>query len=121
MPYVRVSVTQKLTPQKAEELYKELSATFEIFPGKSRDGVVFDLEDGKTIFLRGALQENLVFADINYMGTFAYNVKSQFTEAVFDVFARVLGTAKENASLTITERQCWGLRGALKDKLYSDV
>ena len=121
MPYLRVSLSQKLTSEKAEELYRELSEAFEVLPGKTRDGVVLDLEDAKTMFLRGVLQENLVFADIHYVGNFAYNLKSKFTETVFAVFARVLGTKKDEASLTITEHQCWGIRGELRDKLYSDV
>lgn len=119
MPYMRVSLTQKLDKEKAAELTKELSIACEVIPGKTRDLIIIELEDEKTLYFRSKFQENFIFADIHYAGTYNYQLKSKLTEALFEVFERVLGTPNDCASMTITEHQCWGSRGNLRDLLYS--
>ena len=118
MPYMRVSLTQKLTPEKAGELNKRLSEAFEVLPGKTRDFIIIELEDGKPLFFRSEFQKDFIFADIHYAGKFAFKLKNELTVAIFGVFESVLGTAKENASLKITEHQSWGALGELHDTLY---
>ena len=57
MPYIRVSATQKLTPEKQEELVNGLGEALSTIPGKDARGLIVDLEDGKTMFVGGARQE----------------------------------------------------------------
>ena len=120
MPYFRVSATQKLSPEKAKELTEGLGEALEAVPGKKRDMLILNLEDGQLISVGGNKQENFVFTDIHYCGSFPYTVKKRLTEAVFGVYAKVLGTKPECASLTITEHHNWGGFGSFHDDFYSD-
>lgn len=120
MPYIRISTTQKLTPEKQEALVRGLCEAISLIPGKDGRGLIVDLEDGKTMFVGGARQENFVFADVSYFSNFTYHIKKKFTQAVFGVFGKVLGTAPDKAFLTINEYNNWGGFGDFKDEYYED-
>ena len=120
MPFIRVSVTQKLAEEKQAELVEGLGEAISVIPGKDGRGLIVDLEDGKTIFCGGVKQENFVFADVRYYSNFTYQQKKEFTIAVFKVFENVLGTTKDKAFLTITEYNNWGGFGNFIDEYYSD-
>ena len=98
MPFIRVSVTQKLAEEKQAELVEGLGEAISVIPGKDGRGLIVDLEDGKTIFCGGVKQENFVFADVRYYSNFTYQQKKEFTIAVFKVFENVLGTTRTRLS-----------------------
>lgn len=120
MPYIRVSATQNLTAEKQAELVNGLGEALNTIPGKDGRGLIVDLENGKTMFVGGIPQENFVFADVRYYSKFEYHIKKKFTQAVFDVFNKVLGSRPEQAFLTITEYSNWGGFGDFKDEFYED-
>ncbi len=120
MPYIRISTTQKLTPEQQEALVGGLGEAISRIPGKDGRGLIVDLEDGKTMFAGGARQENFVFADVRYFSNFTYHIKKKFTQAVFGVFGKVLGTTPDRAFLTINEYSSWGGFGDFRDEYYED-
>ena len=120
MPYIRLSLSQKLTQEKQEELVNGLGEALSIIPGKDGRGLIVDMEDGKTLFVGGRKQENMVFVDVRYYSNFPYTIKKDFTVAVFEALNKHLGTKKEEAFLTITEYNSWGGFGDFRDEYYSD-
>ena len=118
MPYIRLSITQKLTQETQEELVNGIGEALSIIPGKGGRGLIVDMEDGKTMFISGKKQENMVFADVRYYSNFTYNIKKDFTVAFFDAVNKVLGTSKDRMFLTITEYNNWGGFGDFKDEYY---
>jgi hypothetical protein len=121
MPYIRVSATQKLSPEKQQALVDGLGEALGLIPGKDARGLIVDLDDGRTMFTGGVKQENFVFADVRYFSNFEYHIKKKFTQAVFAVFNKVLGTRPEQAFLTITEFSAWGGFNDFKDEYYEDT
>ena len=120
MPYIRLSIAQKLTQEKQEELVKGIGDALSIIPGKDGRGLIVDMEDGKTMYLGGVRQDDLVFVDVRYYSNFEYHIKKNFTVAVFDAINKALGTPKERMSLTITEYNNWGGFGNFKDEFFDD-
>jgi len=120
MPYIRISTTQKLTPEQQETLVSGLGEAIGLIPGKDGRGLIVDLEDGKTMFVGGVRQENFVFADVRYYSNFTYQIKKKFTQAVFDVFSKVLGTTPDRAFLTVNEYNNWGGFGNFRDEYFED-
>ena len=120
MPYIRISVTQKLTPEKQQSLADGLGEAISKIPGKDASTLIVDVEDGKTMFFRGARQEDMVFADVSYFSNFPYQVKKAFTVAAFDAISEVLGTPKDNMCLTLNEYNNWGARGGFRDEYYPE-
>ena len=118
MPYFRVSVAKKLSPAEAEEITLGLGIALEQVPGKTREMLMLNLEDGQRMSMGGKAKENFVFAELHYSGSQTYKVKCNLTEAVFAVFSKTLGTKPDEASLTIMEHQNWGFRGDFHDNFY---
>ena len=119
MPYIRVSLSQKLTQDKQEELVNGLGEALSLIPGKDARGLIVDMEDGKTLYAGGVRQENMVFIDVRYYSNFPYQIKKAFTASVFEKVGKILGTSKEKAFLTITEYNSWGGFGDFRDEYYS--
>ena len=111
MPYIRLSLSKKLTENEQAALVNGLGEAL---------SVIVDLEDGKTLFVGGVRQENMVFVDVRYYSNFSYQIKKNFTAAVFETISEVLGTSKDRAFLTITEYNSWGGFGDFRDEYYSD-
>ena len=120
MPYIRLSVTQKLDQDKQEELVKEIGETMSLIPGKDARGLMIDMEDGKTMYIGGVKQENMVFADVRYYSNFDYQTKKNFTVAVLNAMEKVLGTTKDRMFLTINEYNNWGGFGGYIDEYYKE-
>jgi hypothetical protein len=120
MPYIRISVARKLTPEKQQELVDGLGEALGLIPGKDGRMLITDLEDGKTMFSGGVRQDDFVFIDARYYSKFEYHIKKRFTEAVFNAVHKTLGTPFEKMSLNITEYNSWGGFGSFKDEYYDD-
>ena len=120
MPLVRLSITQELTAEKRKALLDGIGEAISEIPGKEGRTLIVDLEEGKTMYLGGVKQENLVFADVKYFSNFSYQKKQNFTVAAFNAINSVLGTSKDRMFLTITELNSWGGFGDFKDEFYSD-
>ena len=120
MPYIRLSVTQKLTPGKEKELVDGLGEAMSKIPGKDGRMLIVDVEDGRTIYFGGEKQEDMVFADVRYFSNYEYHKKKEFTVAMFDAVNRIIGTRKDRMCLTITEFNNWGAVGDFRDEYYSD-
>ena len=120
MPFIKVSATKTLTEEDRKQLTDGLGAAIEVIPGKDRRGLIVDIEDGKTIYIGGIKQENMVFAEVKYYSNFEYQIKRKFTAAVFEAFTKVLGTTPDKAFLTINEYNNWGGFGDFKDEYYTE-
>ena len=120
MPYIRLSVAQKLAQETQEKLAAGLGEAIGTIPGKDGRGLILDLEDGKTMYVGGVKQENMVFVDVRYFSNFSYKIKKDFTVAVFDAIKKVLGTTDDKMSLNITEYNSWGGFGDFRDEYFSD-
>ena len=120
MPYIRVSATKTLTEDERTQIVDGLGAAIEVVPGKNRSGLIVDIEDGRTIYVGGAKQENLVFTNVKYFSNYEYHIKKNLTAAIFDVFTKVLGTPQDKSSVIINEHNNWGNFGNYKDEYYSE-
>ena len=115
MPYIRLSVTRKLTQETKKELAAALGTALSRLPGKDGSWLLSDVEDGRSLFMGTEPQKDMVFADVRYHGSYEYEYRSAFTAALFDAVERVLGTPKDRMFLNITEFSSWGGYGNLKD------
>ena len=120
MPYIRLSITQKLTQEKQEELAAGLGEAIGVIPGKDGRGLIIEMEDGKTMYVGGVKQDNMVFVDVRYYSNYSYQIKKEFTVAVFKAIRNVLETSNERMSLNITEFNSWGGFGDFRDEYYSE-
>lgn len=122
MPYMKVSLTHKLTDEKRIQLLNGLQNALWRIPEKAGVPVVVDLEEGKTFYTGGGVkQEEFIVVEAQYFSNFKYSKKKEFTESAFDAIHDVLGMDKEKMFLLITERNTWGGHGEYLDEFYTDI
>ena len=120
MPYIRLSVTQKLTQDKKDALVNGLGEAMRKIPGKDERLLIVDVEDERTMYFGGTIQEDMVFADVRYFSNYEYHKKKEFTVAMFDAIHRIIGTSKNQMCSTLTEYNNWGALGDFRDEYFSD-
>lgn len=120
MPYIRLSITQKLTREKRDELVAAVGRALEVIPEKSGKYLVSDIEDGRVMYMGTEQQEDMVFADVRYHGKYEYQYRSAFAAALSEAVHSVLGTSKDSIWMNITEFTSWGGHGNLKDDGHPD-
>ncbi len=114
MPYVNVNVSKALTPAETDTLKREIAGIIGLIPGKTEQVLMIDIEDGKTLYYRGELQDNGAYVDARLYGRAETEDKAAFTRAMFDVLGRVLDVQKNQAFVTIQEFCNWGVNGDQK-------
>ena len=113
MPYFKINLSQKLTPEQKEKLWDEIDILAEMLPGKEASKTLVILEDGLTMRLRGK-QENIAYVDVRYRGSYSIAVKQKFVTATAKVFNDLLGVPEEMLYLTLLEFECWGVGNELR-------
>ena len=120
MPYMRVSLTKKLTEEEKHELYGKLGQALALIPGKEAFMLIADIEDGREIYCGGKKQDNFAFVDARYFSRFEFHIKKAFAQGVMAAIGEIAGTPKECISMTISEFSTWAGFGDLADEYYKD-
>ncbi len=120
MPYMKVSLAQKLTEEQRDEVAKELGIALEQVPGKERTMLMLDLEDGKLIYMGGVRQEQFALIDARYYSNFEYHIRKNFTKAVFAALNKTLDIPFHKMSMNLFECNDWGAFGNYVDERYAD-
>ena len=119
MAFMTVSVSRKLTENERETLLKGLGEVQCKLPGKDAKSLAVIINEDVPMYVSGVKQDNMVYSNIKYTGKFKYQIRSDFTVALFDTIGNALGTPKERMLLEIDELQFFGGFGDLYDIYYS--
>jgi len=120
MPYMRVSLSARLTEEQRQSLYEKLGEALRNIPGKEPFMLIADIEDGRQLYAFGKRQENFAFVDARYFSRVEYHAKRDFAVAVMKAIGEVAGTKSENISMNIFELSAWAGFGDLNDEFYKD-
>lgn len=120
MPYLRVSVAKKISPDAEQILVDGLGAALSKIPGKEPQWTMVEVNDGLRLYFGGERQDDMVFVDVKYVGRFPYQKKKEFTREAFNVINAVLGTPKDKICLVINEYENWGAVGDFRDIYYTE-
>ena len=120
MPYIKLSISRKIEPDEEQKLVDGLGAALSKIPGKDPQWTIVEVNDGLKMYFGGKKQDDMVFADVKYVGRFEYHKKKEFTRAAFNAINDILGTPKDRICLTILELDSWGAVGDFRDQYYMD-
>ena len=79
-----------------------------------------EVNDGRKLYFGGEKQEDMVFADVKYVGRQEYHKKREFTRGACQMIHEILGTPIDRICLTITEYDNRGAVGDFRDQYYMD-
>ena len=120
MPYMRVSLSAKLTEEQKQRLYEKLGEALKHIPGKEPFMLIAEIEDGRRFYAFGKKQDDFAFVDARYFSRVEYHAKRDFAVAAMKAIEEVAGTKRENISMNIFELSTWAGFGDLNDEFYKD-
>jgi phenylpyruvate tautomerase PptA (4-oxalocrotonate tautomerase family) len=110
MPYVSVTIGQKLEAAQKEKLKTELGRLILLFPGKSEPDLIVHIQDTGTVYMGGE-QISCAYIDVRMYTKTTDAAKKQFTRDFFAFLTKEFNIPPERQYLTIGEYENWGYDG----------
>ncbi|MBR6950513.1 MAG: hypothetical protein IKH56_02135 [Oscillospiraceae bacterium] len=120
MPFIKLSIAKTITEETEQKLIDGLGRALSVIPGKDPQWTMVEVNDGLRLYFGGKKQEDMVFADVKYVGKQEYHRKREFTRAACQTIHELIGTPIDRICLTITEYDSWGAVGDFRDQYYVD-
>jgi phenylpyruvate tautomerase PptA (4-oxalocrotonate tautomerase family) len=112
MPYISVTIGQKLEAAQKENLKTELGRLITIIPGKTEPALIVNIQDATSgsIYIGGA-QIPCAYIDLRMYTKTTEEAKTRFTRETCAYIAREFAIPVERQYLTISEHENWGYDG----------
>jgi hypothetical protein len=110
MPYISITIGQKLDVSQKETLKNELGRLIAIIPGKTEADLLVNIQDGGSLYM-GGTEAPSVYIDLRMLGKANLEVKKRFTRELCAFIAREFGIENGRQYLTIVEYDHWGYDG----------
>ena len=120
MPFIRISIAKKISDETEQVIIDGLGKALSVVPGKDPQWTMVEVNDGMKLYFGGKKQEDMVFADVKYVGRQEFHKKREFTRAACQLIHETIGTPIDRICLTITEFDNWGAVGDFRDQYFID-
>ncbi|MFP3090252.1 hypothetical protein LQZ21_07990 [Treponema sp. TIM-1] len=110
MPYVQVTIGQKLSVPQKEKLKNQLGSLITIIPGKTEPDLMVSIQDSSSLYM-GGTEAPAVYIDLRVYTKTDAEAKKRFTRELFDYITREFGIPAARQYLTIGEYEHWGYDG----------
>ena len=118
MPFIKLSIAKKISVEKEQAVIDALAEALSVIPGKDPQWTMIEVNDGLRLYFGGKRQDDMVFADVKYVGKQEFHKKRAFTQGACQALHEILGTPIDRICLTITEYDNWGAVGDFRDQFY---
>lgn len=113
MPYIHVSLSEKLSETQEEELAQSLSRQIEIIPGKTSDRLMLRIDSAQSMYYQ-AKAGNCAYVNVAMFLMAADDNKAELGRAITDSIATLCGIASSNIYISFTECGNWCSGGRYK-------
>jgi hypothetical protein len=110
MPYISVTIGQKLEAAQKKKIKAELGRLITIIPGKTGPDLIVNIQDSGAVSM-GGTEAPCVYIDLRVYTKVPGEAKKRFTGEVFTFIAREFAIPVERQYLTISEYENWGYDG----------
>jgi len=112
MPFIHLSITGKLEPDKKAGLADDIAKLVSLIPGKPYEKTMVRIDDGCEIF-RAGKPADCAFMETRLKKPCDHEKEVEYTEKLFKLFEEKLGLPAAAVYFTIIETDYWGSRGTL--------
>jgi len=113
MPYIDINTNVSVSPEQKLAIKSEMGRLLPILPGKSEDGLIVAIADGRDMWRSGRSDEPVAFVDVRVYREQPAEEKKRFVEAVIRYLCETLAIPVPRCYLTFTEYRQWGFDGTL--------
>ncbi|GMO30052.1 MAG: hypothetical protein LBG79_02260 [Spirochaetaceae bacterium] len=110
MPYLSISVGEKLNAVQREKLKTEMGRLITIIPGKSEADLILHINDSGVMYSGGA-ELSCAYIDLRVYTKTTEEAKKRFTREACVFMSKEFGIPVERQYLTIREFENWGYDG----------
>ena len=110
MPYISVTIGQKLSAIQRQKLKTEFGRLITLIPKKTEPDLIVNIQDGGAVYMGGA-EVPCAYIDVRLYGKAPIGAKRKFTKEIFTLLSKDLGIPIEHQYLTINECDHWGYDG----------
>ena len=112
MPFIHISVTEKLSDDKKQQLADAVGRCAPLLPGKQFEKTMVRVDDG-CLICRGGEPASCAFASTHVRRPNELSDKVAYVEQLYKVFEEQLGFEQAQCYFQILESDEWGSRGSL--------
>jgi hypothetical protein len=110
MPYISVTIGQKLDAVQKEKLKTALGCLITIIPGKTEPDLIVNIQDSGAVYMGGA-EIPCAYIDLRVYTKTTDEAKKRFAGELFAFITREFAIPAERQYLTIGEYDNWGYDG----------
>ena len=111
MPFINSKVSVKTTEEQQKELKARLGQAISVIPGKSESWLMVNLEDERTMYIRGDDSEPIAFVCVNIYGSADEKAFARMTEEITKIYGEVLGVKPDHMYIKYATSMDWGWNG----------
>ena len=112
MPYIRTTVSKKLTSQNKENLKAKLGEAIALIPGKSEAWLMLAFEDNISMYFKGDGTQDYAYLEVSIFGSTSDAAYDRLTAALSEIINEELGIDRANIYIKYEEANHWGWNGA---------
>lgn len=112
MPFIDVKISKKITECEAVSLKTELGKMIEVFPGKTENWLMCNIDSDNKIWFKGDNSEESAFVEVKLFGNVCENSADRFTALLCDYFENKLGIPSARIYVRYEGGNNWGWNGS---------
>lgn len=111
MPYVDLTTTAAVSPDKAAALKAGFGKAIESFPGKTENWLMVRISGDEKLWFRGDDSADSAMVDVHLFGTVSAGESDKMTAAVTELLGCELGIAPDRIYIKYSGYEYWGWNG----------
>jgi len=112
MPYINVKLTKKIGAAQEAHLKEELGTAICLFPGKSEDWLMCNIESEQKIWFRGDNSKDAAFIEVKLLGDVDKKSATDFTTELCNYMNIHLGISPSRTYIRFEGGEHWGWNGS---------
>ena len=111
MPFIRTTVTEKISKDQETELKSRYGKAIEVIPGKDEKWLMCAFESETPMYFRGEGDRPMAFVEVMVYGSSAPESFGIMTGEICGILQEVLGVSPENVYVKYSAGTDWGWNG----------
>lgn len=111
MPYIDVKITKSITDSEKIAIKTELGNAIKLFPGKSEEWLMCNIEDKRAMWFQGNNNKDYAFVEVKLFGDIDKAASQRFTAELCDYFSSELSISPTEVYIRYECGTDWGWNG----------
>ncbi len=111
MPYIKTTVSKKITDAQRDILKSKLGNAIALIPGKTEAWLMLAFEDNVPMYFKGDNSSDYAYVEVSLFGSTSDSAYDRMTACVSEIISETLGIDGSNVYIKYEEAEHWGWNG----------